>query len=189
MLSTGRRGVLDLRRGAVPMRQILIAAICFLAAACGPRDARPDPEKLAGFRKDVAAIDHPVTAASDAYTLASNAALDRNDRAAFNAAAAALRTALAAIRPDAAKIKAPEFGNDSAREHAGQVLAAILAGIDANSDAAMEVGRMADPHHPSPAEISAIQDARDRVSAASVAESDNLFSLFSDLGVTPGPTP
>jgi hypothetical protein len=157
-------------------------ALAFLAlAACGPRDTRPDSEKFSQFHTDVAAIDRRVTTVSDAYTSQSNAALDHGDRAALDAAAARLRSALAAIRPDAAALKAPEFASPAARDNAQQVLAAMLEAIGANEDAAAAVGRIADPHHPTNVEIAAIQDARDRVSAAGVAESNAMFSLRGEV--------
>jgi hypothetical protein len=167
------------------MRKAWIVPFCLFLAACGPHDNRPDPVKFADFHRQVSVIDRRVAAASDTYTKASRAALDRDDRAAFDGAAMRLRAAMAAIRADAAALKSPDFANADARDHARQVLAQLLAGIDANADAAMAVQAMRDPHHPTAAEIGAIQDARDRVSNAAVGESNALFSLSGDLGVTP----
>jgi len=169
------------------MRKVLIAIVCVLIAGCGPRDTRPDSEKFAEFRAKIADIDKRVTAASDAYTKASNAALDRGDHAALDNAAVTLQSALSAIRPDAAALKAPEFANTTAREHADQVRLAVLAGLDANRDAAIAIGRIADIKNPTQAELSAIQAAKNRVSQATLAENNAMFSLFTDLGASPGP--
>jgi hypothetical protein len=169
------------------MRALLIAIVCILVASCSPRDTRPDGEKLADFRARIADIDRRVTAASDAYTRASNAALDRGDHAALDNAAVALQSALTAIRPDAKALKTPEFASAPARDHAEQVRLAVLAGIDANRDAAIAVGRIADIKNPTGAELSAIQEAKNRVSQATLAENNSMFSLFIDLGVPPGP--
>jgi hypothetical protein len=167
------------------MRKAWIVPVCLFIVACGPRDTRPDPVKYADFHRQVAAIDRRVTAASNSYTKASRTALDRDDRAAFDRAALDLRAAMTAIRHDAAAIKAPDFANAAARDDARQVLAQLLAGIDANSDTAKADQAMADPHHPTANELAAVLDARNRVSNAAVGESDALFSLSGDLGVTP----
>ena len=169
------------------MRKLLIAIVCVLLAGCGPCDTRPDAQKLADFRAQVAAIDKRVTAASDVYTKASNAALDRGDHAALDNAAVVLQSALSAIRPDAVALKAPAFANATARDHADQVRLAVLAGLDANRDAAIAIGRIADIKNPTVAELSAVQQAKNRVSQANLAENDAMFSLFTDLGASPGP--
>ncbi|HEX3754837.1 MAG TPA: hypothetical protein VHV26_07145 [Rhizomicrobium sp.] len=167
------------------MRRAWIVSLLLVFVACGPHDTRTDPQKFADFRHQIAAIDHRVSADSDAYTKASRAALDRNDRAAFDRAALSLRDSMAAIRTDAAAIRAPHFGNSDARNQAQQVLGQLLAGIDANADAAKADQAMRDPHHPTADELAAVLDARNRVSDAAVGESNALFSLSADLGVTP----
>ena len=164
------------------MRKVVIAFICLVLAACGPRDTRPDSEKFAQFHDQVTAIDKRVTAASDAYTRASDAAYDRKDRAALDKAAADLHASLGAIRDDAAAVKPPEFASPDARDQAKQVLAALLAGIDANQDAAEAIRRTADPHHPTTPELAAIQDAKDRVSSAALTETNAMFDLNASLG-------
>ncbi len=169
------------------MRKVLIALVCMFLAACGSRDTRPDSEKFADFRTKVADIDKRVTAASTAYTAASNAALDRGDHAALDKAAVALQSALSAIRPDAKALKAPEFTSAAARENADQVRLAVLAGLEANRDAAVAIGRIADIKNPTDTELAAIQEAKNRVSKASLAQNNAMFSLVADFGGAPGP--
>ena len=167
------------------MRRAWVVSLLLILVACGPHDTRTDPQKFTAFRHQVAAIDRQVSAASDAYTKASRAALDRNDRAAFDRAALSLRDRMAAIRADAAAVEPPHFANADARDQARQALAQLVAGIDANADAAKADQAMRDPHHPTADELAAVLDARNRVSNAAVGETNALFSLSADLGVTP----
>lgn len=165
------------------MRKRLILLLPLLCACS--RDHRSDLQKLSDFHKQMAAIDHRVSAASNSYTAASRAALAAGNSAALYSDAAALRVAMVSLQPQAQGLALPAFTNSDAANDAGQARAALVAEISDWADAAAALRNVYDPQHPLPAQAGVAAQAEDQANSDAVEEGSEIMQAYDDLGVMP----
>ncbi|HEY5347324.1 MAG TPA: hypothetical protein VIJ72_03955 [Rhizomicrobium sp.] len=165
-------------------RSLFPFCLLLLLCACG-RDQRTDLQKLSDFHKQLVAIDHRVTAASNAYTSASTAALNSSNRGTLYQDAATLRLSMVDLLPQVQAITVPDFKNKDAASDAGQALAALTAEISALQDTGDALQAMSDPHNPALGQIAAAAQAQDQANSAAVEESSEIVQAYEDLGIAP----
>jgi hypothetical protein len=165
------------------MRALFLLPLLLLCACS--RDHRTDLQKLSDFHKQMAAIDHRLSAASNSYTAASKAALAAGNSAALYSDAAALRIVMVSLQPQAQGLTLPAFTDSDAADDAGQARAALVAEISDWADAAAALRNVYDPRHPLPAQAGVAAQAEDQANSDAVEEGSAIMQAYDDLGVTP----